>query len=178
MSDAERMLDRIEEFAQNEGVRFTDGPKGAWLPSEKLFDMLGDRVQAESEPNISIGYAYREGYESGFRDGELGKWTEPQGHLYDAQWEYHCIIEGWRDSPEQTFREPTRWTTREIAERTYRWQHSRIGEDVDHYFQPHITAVFMSRRVMAGEPERVKGESSEDMALRAASSVIEQGENR
>lgn len=101
----------------------------------------------------------------------LGSRRTVQGEPSDAQWEYRCMIEGWKGSPENTFREPTMWTTRQSAESTYEWQHARIGEEVAHDFQPHITAVSMSRRIKAGEPERVKGESSEDAALRAAAAV-------
>lgn len=43
-SDAQ-VLDRIERFAQSDGVMFAGGPRGAWLPVDALLDILGERAR-------------------------------------------------------------------------------------------------------------------------------------
>lgn len=43
MTDNEKILDSVEEFAQSEGFIFRGGPAGEWLPADALLDILGDR---------------------------------------------------------------------------------------------------------------------------------------
>jgi hypothetical protein len=68
------------------------------------------------------------------------------------EWEYRYVVEGWKDSPDRTFRASGMWTTRESAESSRDWQRARIGEELE-WWQPHITAAFVERRRKPGEPE-------------------------
>lgn len=40
-----QVLNRVEQFAQSEGVMFAGGPRGAWLPVDALLDILGERTR-------------------------------------------------------------------------------------------------------------------------------------
>lgn len=72
------------------------------------------------------------------------------------EWEYRTVVEGWKYSPENTFREASMWNTRGSAEQSFKWQHDRIGEHVAFAFQPHITAVTLECRTKPGEPFTVQ----------------------
>lgn len=50
-----KLLDRIEEFAQSEGVIFSGGPRGSWLPGDALLELLGTRATTTDAAESSVG---------------------------------------------------------------------------------------------------------------------------